>query len=576
VLLGAVLLGVFGARANRKYAYAAVLLSVGATVAVAQTFNPQKLASGVFRSGHASTVADVLEVAHGKTATVSIEKYQDAILIKTNGKTDAAANRNRTPYVQDQVTMVLIGVVPLLIHDSPRRVANIGFGSGLTSSTILTDPRVLHLDTIEIEPKIVELARYFDPLNRSVYTDARSAIRIEDAKSFFAANGEKYDIITSEPSNPWVSGVSSLFSVEFYTHVSRYLNKDGLFAQWLQTYETHPDRVVSVLKAMALAFDDYMVVALDNGDLLLIGKPQGKVTMPPLGYAGLSPAMKAELRAVEVANQSDIALRIVGNKALFQPWLDRQKIATNSDFVPYLDSNADRDRFFSRGWPEIFDVALSPVPLAEIMGGRPPLPTPSALSIVPTFGQDLPWAAARMVWEKLFGPSQAPDAFPIPSGLPPAFTEQGASILNDCARPQSGDVTFMASRLSQRVLPYLSSSEGRDVLAALRGHECISVLSGPHASWLALLDYVAARDAEAFGAVADEMLTSGQGTTVVKTRYLLAMAMLGRIRAGKTERARALWTQFSPMALKDQPADLVLQLLYAHAVANTDRRSTDG
>ena len=209
-------------------------------------------------------------------------------------------------------------------------MANIGFGSGLTSKMILADPRVLHLDTIEIEPKMVELARHFDPLNRSVYTDSRSAIRIEDAKSFFASNGQTYDIIVSEPSNPWVSGVSSLFSVEFYRHVSRYLNKDGLFAQWLQIYETHPDRVMSVLKAMSQAFDDYIVIAMDDGDLLLVGKPRGKVAMPPLAYAKLSPPMKTQLPDVEIANQSDITLRIVGNKALFQPWLDQRPMPGNS------------------------------------------------------------------------------------------------------------------------------------------------------------------------------------------------------------------------------------------------------
>jgi hypothetical protein len=267
VVLGAALLAVFGADTKRKYAYAAVLLSIAATFAVAQTFDPQKLASSVYRSGRAQTSGAVLEVADGKTATISVEKDGDRMLIKTNGKTDATANVNPAGhFAADEPTMALIGALPLLIHDAPRRVANIGFGSGLTSNIILADPRVLHLDTIEIEPKIVELARHFDPLNRSVYTDSRSAIRIEDAKSFFAANGQTYDLIVSEPSNPWVSGVSSLFSVEFYRHVSRYLNKDGLFAQWLQIYETHPDRVMSVLKAMSLAFDDYIVIAMDDGD----------------------------------------------------------------------------------------------------------------------------------------------------------------------------------------------------------------------------------------------------------------------------------------------------------------------
>jgi hypothetical protein len=72
--------------------------------------------------------------------------------------------------------------------------------------------------------------------------------------------------------------------------------------------------------------------------------------------------------------------------------------------------------------------------------------------------------------------------------------------------------------------------------------------------------------------MADEMLTAGEGTNAVRARYLLAMAMLGRIRAGKMDRARVLWVQFSPKALAEQPADLVLELLYAHAVAPGNRQ----
>jgi hypothetical protein len=464
--------------------------------------------------------------------------------------------------------MGLAGVVPLMLHDAPRRVANIGLGSGVTSNMILTDPRVTHLDTIEIEPKVVELAKAFDPLNRRVYTDPRSAIRIEDAKSFFAANGQKYDLIVSEPSNPWVSGVAGLFSVEFYRHVARYLNADGLFAQWLQLYETDPERIASVLKAMGAAFDDYLVAVLDSGDMLLVGKPHGKVVMPPLGFAKLSPDTRSALRHVDIANQADITLRVVGNKALFQPWLEQYPHPANSDFVPYLDSNADRDRFFSRGWPEVIEIALSPVPIAEVLGARPAYPTPSALSIAPVFGPELPWAAARMLREKLVGAPPTADALPIPTNVPPAFSGQGEAILNDCAKPQAGDPAFMPARIALRVLPYLSPEEGRDVLNAMRSYDCMAALSGAHARWRSFLEAVARRDAATFGTLADELLTAGEGRNADRTRYLLSMAMLGRISGGDRERARALWTQYSPL-LGPPRQDLVLQLLYAHAVATT-------
>ncbi len=568
VLLGAVLLLVFGSPSRRRYAYAAVLLSLAASFAVAQSFNPQKLASGVFRTGKAYATGSVLEVAHGKTATITVERDGEFVAIKTNGKTDASANVLATGhFAPDQLTMTMAALVPLLIHNDPRQVANIGFGSGLTGDFILADPRIRHLDTIEIEPRMVDLARRFDPLNRSVYTDPRSSVRIDDAKSFFAANGQTYDVIVSEPSNPWVSGVAGLFSVEFYRQVSRYLNPDGLFAQWLQTYETHPDRIASVLKAMDEAFDDYMIVAIDEADILLVGKPHGKVTMPMNAFAKLSPAMKERLNRLDIHNQSDVTFRIVGNKALFHPWLTAQAVAANSDYVPYLDVNADRDRFFDRVWPDFIGVALSSYPIAELLGGRPPLPTPSALTITRQFGPEPLWLAARMVFESVFGNLQGPDIAPIPGNLPPDLANQGAFVIGECAHPPPGDDGLAAGRFGARILPYLSPPEGIGLVAAFHDAACLRIDPAAPASWPQLLRAVAARDGKAFGQIADDMLHAGAGATRARARYLLGMAMLGRIEAQQPERALALWSQYAKTALGGNPPDLEFNLLRARAAA---------
>jgi spermidine synthase len=102
-------------------------------------------------------------------------------------------------------------------------VANIGLGSGITTHTLLASPRLTRVDTIEIEPAMREGAKIFSTRNRRAFEDPRSKIIIEDAKTYFSTHNERYDLIISEPSNPWVSGVSGLFSVEFYRHSKRYL-----------------------------------------------------------------------------------------------------------------------------------------------------------------------------------------------------------------------------------------------------------------------------------------------------------------------------------------------------------------
>src|SRR5262249_6459443 len=156
----------------------------------------------------------------GKTATISVLERNGLTVIATNGKPDAAIQMGPGEVSPDEITMQMLAALPLSMHPHPERIANIGFGSGLTAHVLLTSPQVKSLDTVEIEPYMVEGARKaFFPRISNVFSDPRSHIVYEDAKTFFAANHAPYDIIVSEPSNPWVSGVGSLFSEEFYGRV---------------------------------------------------------------------------------------------------------------------------------------------------------------------------------------------------------------------------------------------------------------------------------------------------------------------------------------------------------------------
>ena len=570
VLLGAVILALLAPRSRLKYAAGAVVASIAGMAAAAHTFSPEKLASGVFRRGQATTGGTVVESADGKTATISVIRSGDVVGISTNGKPDASATMNPlAPIVTDQATQVLTGALPVLLHPAPRRVATVGFGSGMSSEVVLADPRVAHLDTIEIEPKMVALAKHFDPLNRRVYTDPRSTIRIEDAKSFFAESGRTYDVIISEPSNPWVSGVAGLFSVEFYRHASRYLNADGLFAQWLQNYETSAERMASVLKAMDQSFDDYVVFAIDPEDVLLVGKPHGKLALDADLFARASPAMRARLRKVGVGMPADITLRIAGDKALFHPWLQQQAVPANSDFAPYLDVNADRDRFFGRNWIELSRLAFGAAPVPEVLGHRPPLPSPAALTFDERVGPDLLWLDARQLRRGLLGPEVAAPGAPAPLDLPANLPDGGRMLLDACMQATRSQTIHAAALIATRVLPYLSPDEDLRVLDAMRNAACIANPEGGPDAWPALLRYVAARDADGFGRLADRMLENGLDANDPAIRvYLLAVAMLGRIHAGQPERAAQLWERHSAAALGKNPPGLALEVLRAHAFAS--------
>src|SRR3989442_4467149 len=142
---------------------------------------------------------------------------------------------------------------------------------------------------------MVRAAQYFRPRNELAFSDPRSRIVVDDAKTFFSTQSRKYDLIVSEPSNPWVSGVAGLFSDEFYRLVRRHMARGALFAQWIQLYEIDLPLVVSVLKALEANFDDYAVYATTNVDLIIVARSGGRVGLPeisPLGTPGIARALE--------------------------------------------------------------------------------------------------------------------------------------------------------------------------------------------------------------------------------------------------------------------------------------------
>jgi spermidine synthase len=332
---------------------------------------PAKLISSVFRSAQArqQQAHEVLFLGHGKTATISLVNFDGLVSISTNGKPDAAIEMGNGPASEDEITMVLTGALASALHAHPRQAAVIGFGSGLTSEVLLTDPRLETVDTIEIEPFITKAARigYMPRVSRT-FEDPRSRIYYEDAKTFFAVNRKKYDVIVSEPSNPWVSGVSSLFSAEFYDHITRYLQPSGILVQWIQIYETDLNIVLSIVKALAPRFSDFAIYTTDASNLLIVAVPDG--TVPALREDVFSsPATRAELARVGIHSLPDIQSRYLGNKRLLLPLVNATPVPANSDYFPFVDLNAVKQRILRRNAAELAGLQTLPIPFFELTTG---------------------------------------------------------------------------------------------------------------------------------------------------------------------------------------------------------------
>ena len=224
-----------------------------------------KMFSGVFRYGEIDLVEGARIALHedGKTDTVSLVEFDNGITaILTNGKTDASMQLQPGGTVSsDQLTMAMararararaLAAVPYA-----KFAAVVGIGAGMSTHVLLGSSELERVDSIEIEPKMVQAARVFAARIPRAFEDPRGRIHYEDARTFFSTQRQRYDLILSEPSNHSVSGIATLFTREFYDRARRSLSDDGRFVQWIHGYEISLPLIATIVNALGESFDDY-------------------------------------------------------------------------------------------------------------------------------------------------------------------------------------------------------------------------------------------------------------------------------------------------------------------------------
>ena len=302
VMGGAVVVVMAAGARKRRTAVILVAVSTAVVIWITPPWDRALLSSGAYKyapylpAEHRDTLlraGTLLYYREGAASTVSVRRLAGAVSLAIDGKIDASN-------AGDMLTQRLLAHVPLLLHPNPRRVAIIGLGSGVTLGSALTHP-IERVDTIEISREVIEASHQFDSENGWALKDARSKLIVGDGRSHMMLGRNVYDVVISEPSNPWIAGVAGLFTREMFGAIRNRLAPDGIVCQWAHAYDMSSADLRSIVATFIDVFPYAMLWPIGEGDVLLVGSQQA--IQPRLGLMRRGwqrPGVSANLAGVRV------------------------------------------------------------------------------------------------------------------------------------------------------------------------------------------------------------------------------------------------------------------------------------
>ncbi|MDP9191131.1 MAG: fused MFS/spermidine synthase [Acidobacteriota bacterium] len=223
---------------------------------------PQMSTAAESREWTNSVRRTLLTDAEGRESSIALLRDDDLGLI-VNGKSDGSARR-------DAGTQVMAGMIAALLHPQPRTAMIVGLGTGTTAGWLGAVPSMQRVDVVELEPAVIRMARQYAAVNRNALDNPRVVVRSGDAREALLVSRARYDIIFSEPSNPYRAGVASLYTREFYEAAGARLERGGIFAQWVQTYSIDAHTAHTIYATLTAVFPYVQTWTTNPGDVVLL------------------------------------------------------------------------------------------------------------------------------------------------------------------------------------------------------------------------------------------------------------------------------------------------------------------
>jgi spermidine synthase len=348
---------------------ASVLLSI-VVIATTPSLNPHLLITSEYRHGkverfdsfaaykaHHESLFNLIYINEDTTSTVIVtEEASGNRGLYINGKADASSTIEG-----DLITQTLCGVLPAMVAPGKSRTLVVGMGTGNTAHVAALPSSIQSVDVVEISEDVIHAADQFAEINGNILQNPKVKIHVEDARTFMHLTREPYDIIINEPSNPWIAGIGNLFTREYFQQAYDVLEDDGVFIQWLQTYETSDPVILSVLHTLTGVFPHVVVWYAGQVDLLITCTKD-----PPVFDFAATEAQFAELadylRKAEIHSVDEVFLRYMGDETDVARVLSRYRPVRNTDDFPFVEYEAPKQLFIRKQptVPQQFDQRLLP------------------------------------------------------------------------------------------------------------------------------------------------------------------------------------------------------------------------
>lgn len=275
-----------------------------------------------------SRIADtghIIYAAEGLDDFVAVSQTGDGELnFHASGKVQASTS------TQDMRLQLLLGHLSHLVPQHPASALVIGCGAGITAGALSIGPGVHRIKIVEIEPLIPRIASaYFAKYNNHVMENPNVSLTMDDGRHFLATTNERFDLISTDLVDPWVKGVATLFTSEFFELERQHLNPGGVVTQYIQLYESSPEVVRSEIATFVSVFPNSVIWGNPrNGegyDLVILGQADPvHIDVDNLENRLNSPSYSAvmeSLRGVGINSAADLMATYAGSARDMTSWL---------------------------------------------------------------------------------------------------------------------------------------------------------------------------------------------------------------------------------------------------------------